>query len=114
MLLCDGAFGLPVRTVGSGITALSIHDVVVSVNNGAVAATIQFPAAAVPGQIFCVKRKSNTATGSIGVTDLAGRQVQALNGALGATQNLPVTSGNRSSAFQLNAENTAWEIIWNG
>jgi hypothetical protein len=114
MLLFDGAFGLTVRTVGGGVTAASINDVVISVNNAAVAATIQFPAAAVPGQIYIVKRKNSTSTAAIGVTDLGGRQVQALNGTLAATQNLATTAGNRSTAFQLNAEGTAWEVILNG
>lgn len=106
-----GGLVLPVRTVGSGLQLVTVNDFTIGLDNGAVAATVRFPADALPGQVFAVTRRTRISQGVVTIDDASGRQFNGTGGILTASYTLPTATGSRWAIFQLNAEGTAWESL---
>ena len=65
-----GGLVLPVRTVGSGLQLVTVNDFTIGLDNGAVAATVRFPADALPGQVFAVTRRTRISQGVVTIDDI--------------------------------------------
>lgn len=99
------------RTITAiGITLAGVDDFTLSVNVGAAGVTLTLPAAARPGQIFCIciRRANNTSTGVLTINDAGGRSFADDDGNPLASFTVFTASGRRQVMLQLAEDNTIW------